>query len=318
MTNCELSIANMAVYLLPNTYYLKAYALNRFKPLSKLKTYYLTPYLHPRSMAVIKVPTSFNIDVEFEIPEFYRRLVALLIDWVLIFLFLRAGLYFLNQWEEEALFDDDKYLTIQILKGALIVPALLYFPLMEITTNGRSAGKMIMHLRVINENGGKPNIGQFMIRWLLRYIWFIMLLIVAFSLEREDFKAIGYFLLILAVVYFVAEVVLVAASPKGQRLGDMLAHTILVSTNVRGNIEDTVFQEVESTYQPAYPQIMQLSDRDINAIKSILTTARKKNDFDLAANAADRIKTHLKIETSMSPFDFLEILLKDYNYLSTR
>ena len=39
-------------------------------------------------MAAIKVPTSFNIDVEFEIPEFYRRLVALLIDIFIQYLLL--------------------------------------------------------------------------------------------------------------------------------------------------------------------------------------------------------------------------------------
>jgi len=269
-------------------------------------------------MAVIKVPTSFNIDVEFEIPEFYRRLVALLIDWALIVLYFILATYLLSDYAREAMFDDEEYFTLQALWTAMMVPPLLYFPLMEITTNGRSAGKAVMHLRVINENGGKPNIGQFMIRWLLRDIWVVLLLFFAFSIGQSDFKAIGYFILIASIIYFIAEVVFVAASAKGQRLGDMLAHTIIVQTNARGNIEDTVFQEVESTYQPAYPQIMQLSDRDINAIKSILTSARRKNDFDLAANAADRIKTHLKIETSMSPFDFLEILLKDYNYLSTR
>ena len=61
---------------------------------------------------------------------------------------------------------------------------------------------------------------------------------------------------------------------------------------------------------------MQLSDRDINALKSILDTAKKRHDFDLAAQASEKIKNHLKIENSLSPFDFLEILLKDYNYLS--
>jgi hypothetical protein len=61
---------------------------------------------------------------------------------------------------------------------------------------------------------------------------------------------------------------------------------------------------------------MQLSDRDINALKGILDTARKQNDYNLAERAAEKIKSHLHIETSMSAFDFLEILLKDYNYLS--
>ena len=63
---------------------------------------------------------------------------------------------------------------------------------------------------------------------------------------------------------------------------------------------------------------MQLSDKDINAIKSILETARKKGDFNMAEAASYKIKSHLKIESNMSPFDFLDVLLKDYNYLSTK
>jgi hypothetical protein len=61
---------------------------------------------------------------------------------------------------------------------------------------------------------------------------------------------------------------------------------------------------------------MLLSDRDINSLKSILDTARRRHDYNLAEMASDKIKSHLKIDTSLSPFDFLEILLKDYNYLS--
>ena len=47
---------------------------------------------------------------------------------------------------------------------------------------------------------------------------------------------------------------------------------------------------------------MQLSDRDINAIKSILEASRKKSDFNMAAAASEKIRAHLKIDSSMSPF----------------
>ena len=111
---------------------------------------------------------------------------------------------------------------------------------------------------------------------------------------------------------------LVVSSKKGQRIGDILAKTILISVRTQGSIEETVFQEVADNYIPSFPQIMQLSDKDINAIKSILQTARKKEDFNMAEAAAYKIKSHLKIESAVPAFDFLEVLLKDYNYLSTK
>jgi len=49
-----------------------------------------------------------------------------------------------------------------------------------------------------------------------------------------------------------------------------------------------------------------------------LDTARKKGDFNLAAMAGEKIKSHLMIDTPMPPFDFLDTLLKDYNYLSVK
>ena len=79
-----------------------------------------------------------------------------------------------------------------------------------------------------------------------------------------------------ALGFLITDIVLVVVFQKGQRIGDILAHTILIRTNAQGSIEETVFQEVADNYIPSFPQIMQLSDKDINAIKSILETARKK------------------------------------------
>jgi hypothetical protein len=126
------------------------------------------------------------------------------------------------------------------------------------------------------------------------------------------------FLMLAALAFLVTDIVLVVSSKKGQRIGDLLARTILIRINSKASIEETVFQEVADTYTPSYPQIMRLSDRDINAIKSILETSRKKNDYHMAMAAADKIKNHLQISSNQDPDMFLDILLKDYNYLSTK
>jgi len=259
-------------------------------------------------MAVIKVPTSFNIDVEFEVPEFYRRLLALIIDIAIEFFYLKIIAEIIDRAE------------LDFIGFLFLLPIFVYHVVMEITMNGQSAGKKIMGIKVVHENGGRASISQFIIRWLLRVsdVWMVALIFVlaagiGFGHDTETT------ILILAVFAFlVTDIVLVISSKKGQRIGDILAHTILIRTNARASIEETVFQEVADTYTPVFPQIMQLSDRDINAIKSILETARKKGDYAMAATASDKIKSHLKIDSSMSPFDFLDVLLKDYNYLSVK
>jgi len=63
---------------------------------------------------------------------------------------------------------------------------------------------------------------------------------------------------------------------------------------------------------------MRLSDRDLNIIKSVYSTVLKRNDYALAERTAEKIETALKIRSTQHPLAFLETLLKDYNYLSTR
>jgi hypothetical protein len=189
--------------------------------------------------------------------------------------------------------------------------------------NGQSFGKRIMGLRVVNENGGKASISQYLIRWLLRVsdLWIIFLLVILAIMASggaEGMNVESWFIILAGLGFLITDIVLVVSSKTGQRIGDILAHTILIRTNPQMSIEETVFQEVADSYVPSFRQIMQLSDRDINAIKSILETARKKGDYSMAESASAKIKSHLKIESDLPPFDFLEVLLKDYNYLSTK
>jgi hypothetical protein len=136
--------------------------------------------------------------------------------------------------------------------------------------------------------------------------------------EAQGKTGESVFLIIAVLAFFFTDIAMVVSSKKGQRIGDMLAKTILISINTRSNIEETVFQEVADNYNPSFPQVMQLSDKDLNAIKSILETARRKGDLHMAEAAGAKIRAHLKIESALGPFEFLEVLLKDYNYLSVK
>lgn len=272
-------------------------------------------------MGVIKVPTTFNIDVEFEIPEFYRRLIALLIDMAVQFCYFKiADEIFDVIASRNNPFDQDSGSDLRAYAMLLWLPIAFYHVVLEITMNGQSIGKKIMGMRIVNENGGRASISQFFIRWLLRLsdLWIIFMVIVLMSMPYAFSDLENTLMILAALAFLVTDIVMVVSAKKGQRIGDVLAHTILIRTNTRSSIEETVFQEVADTYKPAFPQIMQLSDKDINAIKSILETAKKRGDFNLAAVASEKIKAHLKIDSSMSPFDFLDVLLKDYNYLSVK
>ena len=79
-------------------------------------------------MAVIKVPTTFNIDVEFEIPEFYRRLVALLIDVVIQYCYLRIAIEIFKVIARNSDFtNSDTGYDLNAVAVLLLLPLLLSF-----------------------------------------------------------------------------------------------------------------------------------------------------------------------------------------------
>jgi hypothetical protein len=173
------------------------------------------------------------------------------------------------------------------------IPPLLYYLLSEIWTAGQSVGKKIMRIRVINMNGGKPSLGQYVIRWLLRLVDF------SITLGAGAFFSVIF-------------------SKYSQRIGDLAAGTILISTNPKIGLDETIFMEIASDYIPRFPQVMQLTDRDLNTIRSLLQRARSSDNFDIAATASEKVKSVLKIDSPMEPFEFLETLLMDYNRISVQ
>ncbi|RYY95528.1 MAG: RDD family protein [Chitinophagaceae bacterium] len=268
-------------------------------------------------MSTIHIPTSFNISISFPAAAFHRRLGAWFIDTAVLI----AYIYVMGEIYNGVVRGLDYGSTArEIWEGiglfCIVVPFFCYHPFCELVFKGQSIGKRLMRLRVINDRGGRPSVSQVLIRWIIRTTdYMILILLINGALSGRNPQVLlqaG-----LAFALLTADIILVNVTARHQRLGDLLAHTLLIRTTQKAGIEETIFQHVVDTYTPVYPQVMQLSDRDINAIKNILDSARRHHDYNLAERAADKIKAHLHIDTHMSPYDFLEILLKDYNYLTT-
>lgn len=253
-------------------------------------------------MLLVKLDTGFNIQVEFALCPFHKRLIAWIIDLLICWLYIKVM---------SALFDIPSFFIWSFgfdWRMLLTLPVLFYHLICEIAFNGRSVGKMAMNIKVITAEGGQPSIGQYVIRWAFRLVDFPLTIVVAVLTNDLPWWTFPLVFSGLASVIF---------TPRSQRIGDLLADTILIDLKNRTSWQDTVFTEVESSYQPSFPKVMQLSDRDINTLKSIIESVKRKNDHELAMKISDRIKSKLKIESDLSSLDFLETLLKDYNYYST-
>jgi uncharacterized RDD family membrane protein YckC len=252
-------------------------------------------------MLLVKLDTGFNIEVEFALSPFHRRFFAWLIDVTIQGTYLYLGAKLLNGLVS---MDWDSQMWGVVL---YLLPFIFYHLVSEIMMNGQSVGKMVMQIKVMTMQGGEPSISQYLIRWLFRIIDFPILLFAGTLTGYSTWWV---------VLFIFAGLICVIATPKSQRVGDLVAGTILIDLKKRTSWQDTVFTEVESTYQPRYPQVMQLSDRDINTLKNIIETVKKRNDYDLSIKIAYRIQSKLKMTSDQDSLEFLQTLLKDYNYYS--
>jgi uncharacterized RDD family membrane protein YckC len=259
-------------------------------------------------MSTVQISTPFNIALDFDIAPFHKRLLAYVIDVVILVLYALIARYVLYQ----VLQLEGKYVTgLDIV--VVTIPMLLYHLLSEMIFHGQSLGKKALDIRVMSLDGGDPTMSQYLLRWFFR-VWEWPLV----------FSFIWPSLFILFQVFYVGlfgivVVIVIAVTQKNQRLGDLAANTTVVNTKINSSIHDTVFMEItQKDYAVKFSQVLKLSDRDINTIKTVLNQSYKSGKYETAHRIADRIKQVLAIETDMDVDLFLEQLIADYNFLATR
>lgn len=265
-------------------------------------------------MAAIKIPTAFNIDLEFEAADLGQRFVAWLID-----LAIRIA-YMVLVWVVSAnsSWSSD---TRNVFSFLLItIPISLYFLVSEVLLKGQTLGKKAVGLKVVSLIGNTPSFSQHMIRWVFRIFEtpFLFLALIGVIASERDAGAL-IVLMLLMVLSPVVPIVAMVRSKYNQRVGDVVAGTIVVNTKTKSSLNDTIFREVSQTdYQPHFPQILRLSDKDLNKVKELMDRALRSNNLELAAKVSYRVRDVLKIETNMDHMQFLETLLNDYNYYVTK
>jgi uncharacterized RDD family membrane protein YckC len=261
--------------------------------------------MHP-----VAVSTPFNIDLEFEIAAFHKRLLAWCIDLLILLLYARGMKLFL----QEVFVSKNNSYPIGLDIFLVTIPLLFYHLVMEAIFQGQSFGKRVMGIRVISLEGGEPDIGQYMLRWIFR-VWEWPLVF-----GFVQMYSFGIYVQVLATgLSGLFVVIIIAVTNKSQRLGDLAAGTTVVETRNNYSVSDTVFLDVaQQEYKVVFPQVMRLSDRDVNAIKTVLKQAEKTRRYDTAHRVANKIKDVLKIESDLDVSDFLEKLLADYNFLATK
>jgi uncharacterized RDD family membrane protein YckC len=257
-------------------------------------------------MALIEIATPFNIDIEFETAEFSKRFFAYMVDFSLLIIYwiIISNLFFNDGYVNAG--------SIGFLIILSILPMLFYSFITELLMNGQTIGKKIFKIKVVSLDGNEPTLGQYITRWFMRfYEW-------GFILFLFFWQKFGTALLVLIPGGIVC-VIIIAATKNSQRLGDIIAGTVVVNTKSKLTVHDTIFMNiVQPDYKVSFPQALRLSDRDINTIKNVITQTQKNNNYDMCNRVATKVKDVLNISTNMYAIDFLEKIIADYNYLATK
>jgi uncharacterized RDD family membrane protein YckC len=238
-------------------------------------------------MNTIQITTSQNIDVEYDLASLGERIAGYIID-VLIIIAYFIIVFFTATYTH--FFNGENYWVFIILS----LPALFYDLACEVLLNGQSIGKKVMKIKVISIDGGQPSFGQYVLRWLFRMI---------------DFTFTNNLCALISV----------AVSEKKQRVGDMVAGTTLIKTQARTNFQQTIYTPTpDINYTVFFPDVINLSDKDMQLIKEVTIQIKRTGNNYLAYHAAEKIKQLLNVQTNLEPAHFLQVVIADYNYLTSK
>jgi uncharacterized RDD family membrane protein YckC len=259
-------------------------------------------------MPILSVSTAFNLDLDFECAPFPKRLGAFMLDTILLTVYV----YFLSKIgiQNRVYLDENLQLIFDLIT---YIPLAMYHLICELAFKGQSFGKKVMKLRVISADGSVPSVAQLLLRWFCNPSGFILIgiLIVIFYG--------GIWGLITTAFYF-ADFILVLVTKYSQRIGDLAAQTVVVTHKLPYSIDDTIYKKVdEDLYQVRYPEVIKLSDRDINTVNNILLQFKKYKVNHYVQTVVDKVQNVLKIEMQEEGnIEFLERLIRDYNYLTQK
>jgi uncharacterized RDD family membrane protein YckC len=242
-------------------------------------------------MNTIKVKTTQNVEVEYVIAGLGDRILAQLIDWGVYFgwsmvmsLLLPVGLLLQK-------LGNTPPGVVLILNQLLNLPLIFYTPLCEIFMNGQTLGKKAMNIKVNKLSGQAPSVGDYLLRWVFGLI---------------DIIPLG-----------IPAMVCIAATSKGQRLGDLAAGTTVIRLQpVRR--KEFFGIHADENHVVTFPEVNALTDTDMALIRKLLYKSLQYKNEVLLGHLAQRTKEVMDVRSDMADEQFLRIVIRDYHHVMSR
>lgn len=271
-------------------------------------------------MPTLSIQTDQNVNLDLITASAGERVIAALIDYAVIFVYYwlisRVGV----EVALDKVFDGNENATSYILESLIfVIPFVFYDIIFETLSGGRSLGKMILKLRVVKLNGEAAGFTEYFIRWMFRVIDIYAHFLIVIMLSQ--FSSLTAVVGILTMVVFfpgLPAIISVARSKSGQRIGDMMAGTVITKVKQTTSLSDTILLNTKKNYKVVYKNALKLSDRDVRLIKETLEYYSKTTDPKYIKKLSGKAQEFLDIEKKegMSDIKFLRTLMKDYNHLA--
>ncbi|MBK8346876.1 MAG: RDD family protein [Saprospiraceae bacterium] len=239
-------------------------------------------------MSEISINTTQNVNIFFNVASIGARLGAYLIDLVMkiFYIIFIQWAFISNMGLGNLNLDTWSEMSIYII---FYLPVTFYSIVQESLMEGQTIGKKVCSIKVVKIDGYQASFTDYLTRWVFRLVDVTGSLCVAGAISM-------------------------IASPRHQRLGDIAAGTAVISLKNDINISHTILENISTDYQPTYSQVIRFSDNDMRIIKETFLTARKNNDYETLRKLVKKIEEICEIKSSGSETNFIQTVIKDYNF----
>jgi len=237
-------------------------------------------------MEQFQIETAQNITINQNTAHLGDRMLAYIIDSFVIGIYIILSILILVYME----IDFNDMWAIYLL---LNLPAFLYYVLLETFMDGKTIGKSLMQIRVVKIDGSKANFASYFIRWVMRIL---------------DVVLTSGGVAVLSILI----------RGKGQRVGDMAAGTTVISEKKRVGLKDTILRELPEDYLPIFPQVTIFTDAEMQTIKELYDKSKRSGDHNVILMLDTQIKKVTDISSDMKPIEFVDIIIKDYNFYTQK
>jgi len=240
-----------------------------------------------------EITTAHNVTLRFGYASLGDRILASILDWLIKIGYIAALSFIIAMAAKWKLVPSGSTALWTLFIGLCSLPVIFYSLLFEYFTNGQTPGKRALKIKVASQNTEHLTFGKCLIRWLFRIV---------------DF----------GICYGAIALVAVAVTAKKQRIGDLVAATVVVSLKAEKTLDQTIYAYVGPDREVRYRQADRLSAREVEIIKEVIRQYEQEGKYDLIPMTAARVRTAIGAGEEQDDLSFLRAVAEDYYTLAAR